>query len=219
MLMMKKYNRWWEDMNFIKIDGHAEEVIKTSSFLAKVKGRDEKVIEMLNKKYREDITDYDNALALCFYQWFLADDKLNLADTNSVFQITFDVINKIEDTLDQRPEYWILWILKYKIISFMNFNEDELIGNLRELIEWQDADDKMPYYIVADILLAHIYYSKGNTDQACKILENILRKYSEKVSVLHNFFEGFVIEFRNLLLRSGEENLLLLTGRIQETYF
>lgn len=42
MLMMKKYNRWWEDMNFIKIDGYAEEVIKTSSFLAKVKGKDEK---------------------------------------------------------------------------------------------------------------------------------------------------------------------------------
>lgn len=206
-------------MNYKIIDKHTEEIVKASSFLAKLKGKDQSVIDMLTNKYREDITNFDNTVVMCFYQWFLADDKLDLADTNSVFQITFDVINKIEDTLELKPEYWILWILKYKIISFMNFNENELICSLEALIENQEKNEQMPYYLVSDVLLAHVYYSKDGREKAKEILSNVLVKYNEKVTVLSNFFKGFVIEFRNLLLRSAEEELLALTNEILNKYF
>lgn len=207
-------------MNFKEVDEHTEELIKVSSFLARVKGKDENVMKLLSDKYKEDITNYDNVLAMCFYQWFLADDKLNLADTNSVFQITFDVVNKIEDTLVEKPEYWILWILKYKIISFMNFNEGELITNLTELIHLQDIEpEKKQYFLVTEILLAHIYYSKNNISKSKAVLDKILERYSNKVIVLTNFFRGFTIEFINLLSRSGEEELLQLVNEILYRYF
>ena len=131
-------------MNFKIIDKHTEELVKASSFLAKVKRKDANIIKMLTDNYNKDITNFDNTVVMCFYQWFLADDKLDMTDTNSIFQITFDVINKIEDKLEKCPEYWILWILKYKIISFMNFNEDELIHSLKVLIKEQNENETMP---------------------------------------------------------------------------
>ena len=206
-------------MNFKIIDKHTEALVKTSSFLAKVKRKDPNIIKMLTDNYYKDITNFDNTVVMCFYQWFLADDKLDLSDTNSVFQITFDVINKIEDTLEQCPEYWILWILKYKIISFMNFNENELICSLKVLIEEQNKNKAMPYYLASDVLLAHVTYSKDLKEEAKAILENLLNQYSEKITVLPNFFKGYVIEFRNVLLRSQDDDLLELTNQIIERYF
>lgn len=144
---------------------------------------------------------------------------MNLADTNSIFQITFDVINKIEDTLNYKPEYWILWILKYKIISFMNFNEEELIQNLIELIRLQDLEEQKPYYIVTEILLAHIYYSKGYIAKSNEMLDEMIKKYDSKVMVLNEFFRGYAIEFRNLLLRSGDEHLFEKINVVIDKYF
>ena len=123
-----------DELQFIPIDKHLEQVIKTSAFIAKAKGQDKNVITMLEKEYDKDTTNLDSVAALCFYQWFLADDRLDLSDTNSVFQVTFNVLNILEDVLEQRPEYWILWILKFKIQSFMNFNENELISDLCTIV-------------------------------------------------------------------------------------
>ena len=206
-------------MKFKIIDKHTEELVKGSSFLAKLKGKNADTIKMLTDNYNKDIKDFDNTVAMCFYQWFLADDKLDLSDTNSVFQITFDVINKIEDTLELCPEYWILWILKYKIISYMNFDEEQLMASLRKLIEEQNEGETMPYYMVTDVLLAHVSYSKGMRDESKAMLENLMDRYTQRVNVLTNFFEGFVIEFRNVLLRSQDDDLLDLINTIRERYF
>lgn len=206
-------------MKFKEVDKHTEELIKASSFFAKIKGKDEKTMNLLENSYRKDITNYDNVLTLCFYQWFLADDKLNLADTNSIFQITFDVINKIEDTLNDNPDYWILWILKYKIISFMNFNEEELLQNLIELTRLQDLEEQKPYYITTEILLAHVYYSKGYIAESVEVMDKVLEKYNSKVTILTEFFKGYAIEFRNLLLRSGEDQLLNRVNTVIDKYF
>ena len=206
-------------MNFKIIDKHTEELVKSSSFLAKVKRKDANIIKMLTDNYNKDITNFDNTVVMCFYQWFLADDKLDMTDTNSIFQITFDVINKIEDTLEKCPEYWILWILKYKIISFMNFNEDELIHSLKVLIKEQNENETMPYYLVSDVLLAHITYSKNLKEESKAILDNLLDQYNKKITILSNFFKGYVIEFRNVLLRSQDDDLLELTNQIIGRYF
>lgn len=206
-------------MNFKIIDKHTEELVKASSFLAKVKRKDANIIKMLTDNYNKDITNFDNTVVMCFYQWFLADDKLDMTDTNSIFQITFDVINKIEDTLEKCPEYWILWILKYKIISFMNFNEDELIHSLKVLIKEQNENKTMPYYLVSDVLLAHITYSKNLKEESKVILDNLLDQYNKKITILPNFFKGYVIEFRNVLLRSQDDDLLELTNQIIGRYF
>lgn len=206
-------------MNFKIIDKHTEELVKASSFLAKVKRKDANIIKMLTDNYNKDITNFDNTVVMCFYQWFLADDKLDMTDTNSIFQITFDVINKIEDTLEKCPEYWILWILKYKIISFMNFNEDELIHSLKVLIKEQNENETMPYYLVSDVLLAHITYSKNLKEESKAILDNLLDQYNKKITILPNFFKGYVIEFRNVLLRSQDDDLLELTNQIIGRYF
>ena len=206
-------------MNFKIIDKHTEELVKASSFLAKVKRKDANIIKMLTDNYNKDITNFDNTVVMCFYQWFLADDKLDMTDTNSIFQITFDVINKIEDTLEKCPEYWILWILTYKIISFMNFNEDELIHSLKVLIKEQNENETMPYYLVSDVLLAHITYSKNLKEESKAILDNLLDQYNKKITILSNFFKGYVIEFRNVLLRSQDDDLLELTNQIIGRYF
>lgn len=206
-------------MNFKIIDKHTEELVKASSFLAKVKRKDANIIKMLTDNYNKDITNFDNTVVMCFYQWFLADDKLDMTDTNSIFQITFDVINKIEDTLEKCPEYWILWILKYKIISFMNFNEDELIHSLKVLIKEQNENETMPYYLVSDVLLAHITYSKNLKEESKAILDNLLDQYNKKITILSNFFKEYVIEFRNVLLRSQDDDLLELTNQIIGRYF
>lgn len=57
-------------MRFRVVDNHTEELIKASSFLAKIKGKDENIMVLLDDTYRKDITNYDNVLALCFYQWY-----------------------------------------------------------------------------------------------------------------------------------------------------
>lgn len=208
-----------EVMQYIKVDRRIEQVVTTSSFLAKVKGQDKKIMTLLEAEYEKDVSNLENTVALCFYQWFLADDKLDLADTNSVFQVTFDVINKLEDTLEIRPEYWLLWILKFKIISFMNFNEYELIEDLLELKRNQEKNDLQAYYLITDVLLAHIYYSKGNLSEAVKHLENIPQVYTRKIEVLTNFFKGYVIEFKNVVLRSSDDYILRLLDNILITYF
>lgn len=144
---------------------------------------------------------------------------MDLADTNSVFQVTFDVVNKLEDTLERCQEYWILWILKYKIVSFMNFNENELMDNLNKLIQEQDADEKRAYYLVTEVLLAHIYYAKDRIEDSRKVLTGIFEKYTGKVNVLNQFFKGYVIEFKNVVLRSGDDDILEVLEKVLETYF
>lgn len=206
-------------MQFLKIDKQIEEVVKASAFLAKLKGNDEKTMMMLENKYKEDISNLNNAVAVCFYQWFLTGENFDPTDTNSVFKLTFDVINKIEDTLEENPEYWLLLILKYKIISFMNFNEDDLILDLENLIELQSIQEKQPYYLVTNLLLANICYSKEKYEYAIEILEDILLENNERIVVLNNFFEGFLIEFRNLVLRSDDEKIQALLGEIQNRFF
>lgn len=206
-------------MHFQKIDNHMEQVVKTSAFLAKVKGKDDNLIKMFEEEYQKDITDIDKVSAMCFYQWFLADSRLDLADTNSVFQVTFDVINKIDETLEKKPECWLLYILKYKIISFMNFNENDLINDIKKLIEEQEDDEMMPYYLITEVLLAHLCYATDRIGESRKILENILKKYVEKINILSEFFKGYVVEFKNLVLRSGDNDILIQLERILTIYF
>lgn len=208
-----------DKLQFIPIDKHLEQVIKTSAFIAKVKGRDKNVITMLEIEYNKDITNLDNVAALCFYQWFLADDRLDLSDTNSVFQVTFNVLNILEDVLEQRPAYWILWILKFKIQSFMNFNENDLITDLETLSVMQKKCQTMPYYLVTDVLLSHICYSKDRLTYAKELLCFVLDNYSEPIHVLNHFFKGYVIEYINLVKRSGDNDILELLEKIQENFF
>lgn len=208
-----------DELQFIPIDKHLEQVIKTSAFIAKAKGQDKNVITMLEKEYDKDTTNLDSVAALCFYQWFLADDRLDLSDTNSVFQVTFNVLNILEDVLEQRPEYWILWILKFKIQSFMNFNENELISDLETLSLMQKKCTTMPYYLVTEILLSHICYSKDRLAYAKELLLYIFDNYSKPINVLNNFFKGYVIEYINLVKRSGDNDILELLIKIQDNYF
>lgn len=208
-----------DELQFIPIDKHLEQVVKTSAFIAKAKGQDKNVITMLEKEYEKDRTNLDNIAALCFYQWFLADDRLDLSDTNSVFQVTFNVINILDDVLEQKPVYWILWILKFKIQSFMNFNENELISDLETLSSMQKKCATMPYYLVTEVLLSHICYSKDRLVYAKDLLLYILDNYSEPINELNNFFKGYVIEYINLVKRSGDNDILELLMTIQSKYF
>lgn len=206
-------------VEFKEVNNHIEEVVKTSALLAKLKGKDDKLIKVLEKEYYKDITNLDNVIALCYYQWFLADDSLDLSDTNSVFQISFNVINAIEDTLELKPEYWILWILKFRIQSFMNFNENDLIESIVELCRAQKENKKMPYYLVSEVLLSNICYIKDRVQDAEKVLLEVLDYYDEKVIVLNNFFRGFIIEYLNVVKRSGDENIINLLEEIESKYF
>lgn len=206
-------------MKYLKVDKSIEQVIKTSAFLAKVKGEDKKIINMLEKEYEKDKSNLNNVAAVCFYTWFLADDKLDLADTNSVFQVTFNVLNKLDDVLEMKPEYWILWILKYKIQSFNNINEFVLIEDLKALSKNQDENEKEPYYLVTDVLLAHIYYITDKQESAKEVLELVLSRYNSKIDILQNFFRGYVIEFKNVVARSGDTDIMELLVKIINDYF
>jgi hypothetical protein len=101
----------------------------------------------------------------------------------------------------------------------MNFNEDELIHSLKVLIKEQNENETMPYYLVSDVLLAHITYSKNLKEESKAILDNLLDQYNKKITILSNFFKGYVIEFRNVLLRSQDDDLLELTNQIIGRYF
>ncbi len=206
-------------MQYAKIDRHLEGIVKASAFLARTKGKDQHVISLLEQQYHKDAEALDNVAALCFYLWFLADDRLDLADTNSVFQVTFDVLNKLDDILETHPEHWLLWILKYKIQSFMNFNEDELICDLDLLSQKQRAGEQMPYYLVTEVLLAHICYQSDRFTYSRDILKGILETYSSKIDILGNFFKGYVAEFKNIVMRSGDDDILQLLETIEKTYF
>ena len=208
-----------EDMVFDELNNNIESIIRTSSILAKLKGKDDGIIRILEKEYEDDPLNMEKICAYCFYLWFLADDRLDLSDTNSVFQVSFNLINIVDDVVDMKPEYWILWILKYRIQSFMNFNEEELISNLNEVLNIQRLTKYPSYFLTTDILLSHVCYLRGRYKEAEDILREVTIYYDGKVKVLKEFFKGFLDEYRNLVKRSEEGNIFELLNQIEEKYF
>lgn len=208
-----------EEIGFDGVDRNIESIIRTSSILAKLKGKDDEVIRILEKEYDDDPLNIEKICAYCFYLWFLADDRLDLSDTNSVFQVSFNLINVVDDVVEVKPEYWILYILKYRIQSFMNFNEEELISNLREVLNKQRIKKYPSYFLATDILLSHVYYLKGRYEEAEDILREVNTSYDGKIKTLKEFFKGFIDEYRNLVKRSEEGNILQLLDQIEEKYF
>lgn len=206
-------------IKFKEVDKTTQDLIKMSSFFAKLKGNDAEYIAKLEKRYEENEDSFEDVVVLCFYQWFLADDTLDLEDTNSVFQVTFNVLNIIDCTVDKHPEYWILWLLKYKIISFTNFDDDDFINQLKWFIGQQKHNEKRTYFLVSQILLAHVYYIKDKEKEAIEVLDNILEEYDGKISYLQQFFKGFVIEFENVVKRSGDKEILARLDAIKEKYW
>ncbi len=208
-----------EDIVFNELDKNLESIIRTSSILAKLKGKDDKLIYILEQEYKNDPFNIEKICAYCFYLWFLADDRLDLSDTNSVFQVSFNLINVVDDVVDIEPRYWILWILKYRIQSFMNFSEEELISDLKELLEIQRLKNYPSYFLVSDILLSHVYYLKGRYQEAEDILKEVNTYYEGKIKILKEFFQGFIDEYRNLVKRSEEESIMELLNQIEKEYF
>ncbi|MCQ4924122.1 hypothetical protein NE686_13550 [Tissierella carlieri] len=208
-----------EDIVFNELDKNLESIIRISSILAKLKGKDDKLIYILEQEYKNDPFNIEKICAYCFYLWFLADDRLDLSDTNSVFQVSFNLINVVDDVVDIEPRYWILWILKYRIQSFMNFSEEELISDLKELLEIQRLKNYSSYFLVSDILLSHVYYLKGRYQEAEDILKEVNTYYEGKIKILKEFFQGFIDEYRNLVKRSEEESIMELLNQIEKEYF
>ncbi|CAK7085667.1 hypothetical protein CIW83_04605 [Tissierella sp. P1] len=208
-----------EDIVFNELDKNLESIIRTSSILAKLKGKDNKLIYILEQEYKNDPFNIEKICAYCFYLWFLADDRLDLSDTNSVFQVSFNLINVVDDVVEIEPRYWILWILKYRIQSFMNFSEEELISDLKELLEIQRLKNYPSYFLVSDILLSHVYYLKGRYQEAEDILKEVNTYYEGKIKILKEFFQGFIDEYRNLVKRSEEESIMELLNQIEKEYF
>lgn len=208
-----------KDIVFNELDKNLESIIRTSSILAKLKGKDDKLIYILEQEYKNDPFNIEKICAYCFYLWFLADDRLDLSDTNSVFQVSFNLINVVDDVVDIEPRYWILWILKYRIQSFMNFSEEELISDLKELLEIQRLKNYSSYFLVSDILLSHVYYLKGRYQEAEDILKEVNTYYEGKIKILKEFFQGFIDEYRNLVKRSEEESIMELLNQIEKEYF
>ncbi|MDU5080197.1 hypothetical protein [uncultured Tissierella sp.] len=208
-----------EDIVFNELDKNLESIIRTSSILAKLKGKDNKLIYILEQEYKNDPFNIEKICAYCFYLWFLADDRLDLSDTNSVFQVSFNLINVVDDVVEIEPRYWILWILKYRIQSFMNFSEEELISDLKELLQIQRLKNYPSYFLVSDILLSHVYYLKGRYQEAEDILKEVNTYYEGKIKILKEFFQGFIDEYRNLVKRSEEESIMELLNQIEKEYF
>ena len=144
---------------------------------------------------------------------------MDLSDTNSVFQVSFNLINVVDDVVEIEPRYWILWILKYRIQSFMNFSEEELISDLKELLQIQRLKNYPSYFLVSDILLSHVYYLKGRYQEAEDILKEVNTYYEGKIKILKEFFQGFIDEYRNLVKRSEEESIMELLNQIEKEYF
>lgn len=208
-----------ECTKFLEVDRHMEQIVKTSAFMAKIKGPDKAMIDLLEKEHKKDITNLDNAAALCFYLWFLTNDSVNLDDTNFVFQVTFNVIEQINDVLEQKPEYWILKILKLKILAYIDFDEDNLIVELESLAAAQKQNKKMPYYFVTEVLLSSIHHAKDRMEQAGALLKYVLGNYNEKVKVLASFFEGFIFEYMNMAKRSGDDDIVQMLREIHTRLF
>ena len=208
-----------KDIVFNELDKNLESIIRTSSILAKLKGKDNKLIYILEQEYKNDPFNIEKICAYCFYLWFLADDRLDLSDTNSVFQVSFNLINVVDDVVEIEPRYWILWILKYRIQSFMNFSEEELISDLKELLQIQRLKNYPSYFLVSDILLSHVYYLKGRYQEAEDILKEVNTYYEGKIKILKEFFQGFIDEYRNLVKRSEEESIMELLNQIEKEYF
>ncbi|SES84915.1 hypothetical protein [[Clostridium] polysaccharolyticum] len=208
-----------EKIEFIKIDKKIEQVIGTSSFLARVKGQDKNVLKMLREEFEKDTTNYENAVAYTYFKWFLTNGKTDLGDTNFVYEVTFSNVEALNETLEEKPEYWILWILKYKIYSYMNFDENDFINSMEILIKQQNECEKMPYYLISEVLLAHFCYTKDNTKYAKEILERVMDNYTDKITILHAFFIGIVYEFRNIAKRSGDDDILELVESVLKKFF
>lgn len=204
-------------MDFIKVDKKIEEIVKTTSFLVKLKENDNQLEDLLSSSpLNED--NYISSVAICFYYCFLI-EKNSFENNDEIFETPYDIIEKIQNILEENPEYWILWILKYKIISHINYDETELISNLETLIKLQNDCYNQPYFIVTEILLSKILYCKGERNKAALILEHILTKYTERILILNGFFKGFILEFKHLLLRTNDTIMINLVNTIFEKYF
>lgn len=204
---------------FCVIDDSVEEAIRGASFLAKVKGMDPEVEEHFKNAIQKDPNNLEKICAYCFYLWFQVDEHLDVNDTNTLFKVSIHVVDTIDELLYDHPEYWILQVLKYRIRSFMNFEDEEQIKQIEYLIDIQNDGNYPSYFLVMDILLSFSYFNIGDYDKAYITLENIPSRYKGKITVLKEFFYQYIEEYKNILIRSPEDRIIKILDEISKGYF
>lgn len=204
---------------FQLIDSKVEEIIRMSSLLARIKGKNLEVEKALKEAIINDPKNMEKVCAYGFYMWFQVDENLDLDDTNTVFKVSINIVDILDELLYDYPEYWILQILKYRIRSFMNFEEKEQISEIKELIAVQRKKKYPSYFLTMDILLSFSYFSIGQYDQALSVLEEIFEIYDGKVHILKEFFHQFIEEYRNIIMRSPEDRIWKILEKISIEYF
>ncbi len=204
---------------FCIIDDSVEEAIRGASFLAKVKGMDPEVEEHFKNAIQKDPNNLEKICAYCFYFWFQVDEHLDVNDTNTLFKVSIHVVDTIDELLYEHPEYWILQVLKYRIRSFMNFEDEEQIKQIEYLIDIQNDGNYPSYFLVMDILLSFSYFNIGDYDKAYITLKNIPSRYKGKITVLKEFFYQYIEEYKNILIRSPEDRIIKILDEISKGYF
>lgn len=208
-----------EFIKFQPLDRKVEQIIRTSSALAKLKGRNSKVEDEMKEIVNQDPNNLENVIAYTFYLWFLFNDRLDLDETDTVFKVSVNVVNVINEVLYDNKELWILQLLKYRIRSFMNFENENGIEELKELLASQREDRYPSYFLAMDILISFSYFQVGDFEQAIVSLEEIFNNYEGKIDYLNEFFYQFIEEYRNIIKRSPVDKISSLLDEIEEEYF
>lgn len=208
-----------EEKKFVSLTENIVSIIRMSNALVKLKGNDPKLEEELKMAMEKDSDNLEKVCAYVFYLWFHMDNQLDLEDANAVFKVSINVVDIIDGVLLKHPEYWILAVLKYRIRSFMNFEEKTLVMELKNLVEEQRKRKYPPYFLVTDVLLSFAYFSLGDFNLAKKSLEEIFQVYQGKVTSLPEFFGQFIDEYRNIIHRSPDGDILDLLNKVDRVYF
>lgn len=208
-----------EVKEFIPVSPELVSIIRFSNTLVKLKGSNSKLEENLKQAMEEDPDQLEKVVAYVFYLWFQVDNRLDLEDTNAVFKVSIQLVDIIDGVLIHHPEYWILQLLKYRIRSFMHFEEKTMVKDLQNLVAIQHEGDYPSYFLTMDILLSFAYFGLGDFKQAQETLDAIFPIYKGKITVLEEFFLQFIDEYRNIIKRSPDPEILDRLNKIQGLYF
>ncbi|MDW2799932.1 hypothetical protein RZO55_20375 [Clostridium boliviensis] len=196
------------DLKFKTVTAKDIDIIRTTALCAKI--NKEKAADILKDAYEKN--DNDTYIKLSYALFNLCANTSNDA-LESKMKVEAALF-AFEEILEDKPDYWLAWLYKIRILMMLpNNNKDEsvIIDELRDMIQIQENSDYMPYFIAPYFLLAELYMNASEIPKALDIIEQAEKlqkcKISNFASTIHSIFKSFikkaaVMHYQDLMQRA-----------------
>lgn len=207
-----------QNIKFTEITDKDAEIIRTISFMTRLKDRAKDFRNNLLKNYEEKPEDLMAAFAYGLFN-LLSYNSDDLLDSKTNVE---SALNTFEEILEQKPEYWLVRMFKIRLMLMLPNNyrdEDEIIEELNWMIDIQKNTEYRSYFVIPYILLAEFYFSTGEKEKAKESISNADLLEKRPVNLISDFL---VIPFKNFekkLKMSNESEVASKVNQLGKVFF